>query len=223
MRYSITAFLMIFALGMPEAFGETQCSCPTVKADGVGNSSCSASESSDSGRCKIDFNEFGTREARAADILAGTRVSNLNWNRDTRFSLAPQFGNARERLLVFRTPLLEINGQLADVILLYLTVAAAGLTDAPPDSKFAKQIVRAGAKAAEHKEEIQEAFGSRQIEIWRGREDRSLSIEWQMFLRTDNVDIAPGCIEVLSDGLWMMYKAFWSPARKAPQCKPVKR
>src|SRR5579859_7492450 len=50
------------------ALAENRCTCPKVPALGVGDSSCSASESD--GRCAVDFNLFGPeREQRAVDLL----------------------------------------------------------------------------------------------------------------------------------------------------------
>jgi hypothetical protein len=33
-----------------------------------------------------------------------------------------------------------------------------------------------------------------------------------------NIVVTPGCVEIRVDELWVMYKAFWSPARASPQC-----
>src|SRR5689334_12269066 len=51
---------------LPARAANVNCSCPSVAADGIGNTSCSTAESN--GRCTIDFNTFGAaREERARD------------------------------------------------------------------------------------------------------------------------------------------------------------
>ena len=69
--YSIAVFFLYF--GVATANAGVKCTCPTIDAEGEGNTSCSVSESNN--KCTIDYNLFAEREARAAQLLAEFNIN----------------------------------------------------------------------------------------------------------------------------------------------------
>jgi hypothetical protein len=191
------------------ASAKVQCSCPTVPADGEGNTSCSASESG--GRCTIDFNLFGPEnEMRAAQLLG-------------------QFGHIQLTLpdaalppdQALRKMSSSREGQLVDAVLIYLTVAAGEQYARTPQSVplgGLKELVDA-ARSDGLKRLINKAFNLDAMKQWWGLSDESLRRLSIPVERVGSAIVSPGCIEFkTSEGLWIMFKANWSPARIIPRC-----
>ena len=121
---------------------EVKCSCPTIDAEGEGETSCSTNESG--GKCTIDYNLFANRELRAADLLRNilqtpfTTYAELNTNE--------ALSQAYER------------DELTNQVLLYLLIAAvdqySSHQDTVPDNVFSdvQSIVE------EYQYSIEEAF-----------------------------------------------------------------
>ena len=64
------------------AQNKTQCSCPIVRADGFGSSSCSANESAN--RCRIEYNQFAAAEMdRVLNIFKQAGIELRAMPRDT--------------------------------------------------------------------------------------------------------------------------------------------
>ena len=69
LRYTACMFAIFISMSLFSTVNaKVECTCPTIKADGKGNSSCSVNESG--GWCTIDYNIFGDRETQAADRLS---------------------------------------------------------------------------------------------------------------------------------------------------------
>ena len=202
------AALMIALMSSPVS-AKVQCSCPTVSADGEGNTSCSASESA--GRCTIDFNLFGLEsEMRAAELLNNLGLKGLRIPDPT---LSPsqslaELSSSREEGLV-------------DAVLIYMTVAAGNQYARIPQSvplKSLTELVEA-ARSNDLKRLIYEAFGRGARQEWLSYSDKDLTIRAIRDERVGRAIVSPGCIEfTTSDGLWIMFKTNWSPARIVPRC-----
>lgn len=207
----------IFVIGLAIVFGTTQraaandCACPTVHANGKGNTSCSTSESA--GLCTIDYNLFSpAAEQRAAQMLteAGARALHIP---------SPGIGTLQNLLL-----LSDRGGdELVDAVLIYLTVATAdrtldGTGGVSPDG--IQGIVRT---VTPHRDQIEAAFNGQNLRRWLETPTENLPTNpaqsglVQSF-EDNQLVLAPGCIEVRRAGLWAMFKASWSPMRIKPRC-----
>jgi hypothetical protein len=187
----------IAAISNTPARAETQCTCPKVAASGVGNTSCSASESNS--KCTVDFNIFFEREARATALLsrAGLQLSVPDSNLSASIGLA-QLKNQPN--------------QLADAILIYLTVALS----AQPNANELNQVVQRIASTVRSG-----TISSRLVTAF----DPSAGAGLQ---RSDNPQlddfdgmrgrIVPGCIELFIGDTWVMFKTNWSPYAATPRC-----
>lgn len=182
--------LSVFAAAPAQA--EVKCSCPSVAADGEGNSSCSAAESNS--RCTIDYNLFAEREQRAADFLNGLD-GNLSMQ-----AIPDQGVDVLTRLN---------DDQLTKQVTLYLSIAAVDQTINQGDSISPASILSSVRFLIDGKrQEIERAF----------RVPADPLEAHQLITDEDNVVISRGCVEVKTDRLWMMFKAYWSPARALPRC-----
>lgn len=200
---------LIMALMSISASAKMQCSCPKIPADGEGNTSCSASESG--GRCTIDFNLFGPEsEKRAAQLL-------IEFGH-TKLTLPDAELNPDQSLQALSSSREE---QLVDAVLIYMTVAAGDQNTRIPQSvplKSLKELVDA-VRSNVLKTRINAAFNLLARERWLRYSDedlRKLSIPVETVGRAI---VSPGCVEfTTSEGLWIMFKTNWSPARSAPRC-----
>lgn len=203
------AALMIAVMSAISVSAKVQCSCPTISADGEGNTSCSASESD--GRCTIDFNLFGKEsETRAAELLRNLGRKGLTIPNPT---LSPSqslttLSKSREQ-------------ELVDAVLIYMTVAAGNQYARLPQSvpvDSLKELVDA-ACSDDLKKRIYGAFNQNALQQWWGCSDEDLR---NRQIRSETVGgaiVSPGCIEfTTSNGLWIMFKTNWSPARIFPRC-----
>jgi len=197
--------MLILATALPESASANDCACPTVRAFGKGNTSCSASESD--GRCTIDFNLFDPRaEAVAANLLRSAGLEVVQ---------PPPIPTVQA--------LIEIGQRdpdlLADAVLVYLMVAAADQAiDTSADSSRGAQDVARLARPL--RKQISSEFSPDTTQRWLATPDSQLGqTQPQVNSFSDNqVVLAPGCLEIRTDRFWAMFKASWSPLRVRPRC-----
>ncbi len=187
----------IAAISTTPARAATECACPKVPASGVGNTSCSASESN--GKCTVDFNIFFEREARATALLSKAGVQ----LRVPDPSLSASVGLAQ---------LKNEPNQLADAILIYLTVALS----AQPNANELNQVVQRIASTVRSG-----TISSRLVTAFDPSAGAGLPRSDNPPL--DNFDgtrgrIVPGCIELFAGDTWVMFKTNWSPYAATPRC-----
>lgn len=209
---------LIFALlwawsGSVVADQRQRCSCPTIKAEGRGQTDCSGVESG--GQCTIDFNAFGLE----VEEMAAKRL------RDAGFTgkvLPVEQGPASLRLL-------KVGGDkqmLADQVLVYLTVSSALRPDVnTSEIKALADVVR----TAEVRDALAIAFGSEAFEAGNKRmqsnaPERLLTPRGESKQPTkarrvgNNTFVSPGCAEVRLNKSWFMYKANWAEAYNEDRC-----
>ena len=198
---------LLFTLVAIPASAKVQCSCPNISADGEGNTSCSASES---GRlCTIDFHLFGPEsEKRAAELLARFGKVNLK---------PPEPGASAVEWLSSSPP-----EQVIDAVLVYMTVAAGDQNARAPDSVplgSLFELVDAVRKDS-LRTRILDAFSRGAQEKWSTQSDEGLRRSPIPFENIGAAIVSPGCVEFRTTaGLWMMFKASWSPARVTQGCR----
>src|SRR5690606_16112388 len=95
---------------------EVQCSCPTVSAEGYGNTSCTAHESGN--MCRVEFNDFS--EASLGRALAVFNAASVDLRRPP---------NAQPGMPSIVGHAMALNNlpdkERAQVVLLYMGVAAS--------------------------------------------------------------------------------------------------
>lgn len=105
MRKTLIALLLL--VPWPTLAGEVQCNCPSVPAEGTGDTSCSATESNEV--CTIDFNTFAIEDEQAAlELLSDATTLPIRYQRFDRRKFPGGF--RREQAT-----------QLADQAIIYLT------------------------------------------------------------------------------------------------------
>jgi hypothetical protein len=207
MRTKLIALLCATLLSVSASAND--CACPTVKAYGKGNTSCSASESD--GRCTIDYNLFTpAAEQKAAELLGAASSSRIQ---------APPPGASVQALME-----LSLGGEtlLVDAVLVYLMVATADRvldSDTADISGAARDVVRI---VTPFRAQIANAFSAAGTRQWLGTPDeklRGVSPPAEASSFSDNqLTLAPGCMEVRTTSFWAMFKASWSPMRFTPRC-----
>jgi hypothetical protein len=194
--------IAIFASNEPAAAND--CHCPTVRAFGKGNTSCSSSETD--ARCIIDYNLFSPlAEGTAAEMLRTAGLPDVK---------QPPPGLPIQALAEVGRSNPE---NLVDYVLVYLFVAVAEQKidfDANLDGP-AKEIVNIVAPL---RPRIQNAFAPAQMEQWLSDDRLRQQGIPSPSLTDDRSVLAPGCFEVRAGGLWAMFKASWSPMRIRPRC-----
>jgi hypothetical protein len=199
---SIFLILITCASSVSDSSAGTRCKCPSVAAVGEGNSSCSASESN--GQCTVDFNVFAEREDRSIELL---RNSNALDGLDHQFFIPDKNSNSNDVLR--RAGELGQNS-MADTILVYSLVALSAQQNRESFSREVRSITRA----------IQEN-SSRISDFFRPPGDLlPLDERPRDEINTENVRglLAPGCIELRVDDVWVMFKTYWSSLREEPRC-----
>lgn len=197
----ILALFASFSLPAP-SLAEVKCSCPTVSAEGEGNSSCSANESG--GRCTIDYNLFGERENLAASYLA-ERV-------DGNFIPRPNM-NSTDALQIARA-----ENQVFEQIFVYLFVAAASQAE-----RFSETVPSENAELflrllSDFRDPITFAFSEDARNFSRigiGAADQVP----EAFVDVGEVVVSPGCVEVNAGDQWVMFKVFWAMSAPFPGCR----
>jgi hypothetical protein len=201
----LAAMLMLTSTAFAQ--NKTQCSCPSIKADGFGSSSCSANESSQ--RCRIEYNQFAQTEVAKVEQIfsnAGIKVRGF----DGAPNMPPHQANT-----VFATTL--SGDQIAEAILVYMAVAAA--RDDSFSASDARDLHRAVIGDFSRKNKVitafnAEAFNAGSRTLQGSAPPKPLNVE-----RMGDLVTSTGCASVRAGGKWYMYKAFWSPARHSPQCE----
>lgn len=187
--------VLVVALVASPVTAKIQCECPTIKAKGKGETSCSAVETNN--QCEIDFNLFGpAAEERAFKVIkeeAGV----------DRLVFSP---NNRSASDLWRLDPELLTGTIA--VYLFVAAANSGLN---LDIRFVKEVTTILQNA-----NLKDHFGE---EASRGA-DVSTVVS-----RSDSVVVrfANGCVEAVhSNEIWVMYKAAWSPTPTGqfPQCGP---
>lgn len=186
------------------AEAENNCSCPNVPADGKGETSCSAAEAS--GRCTIDFNIFGAeREQRAFNLLRSVTKVPL--------SLPPVGADS-----VAAMATASANKQTVEVLLVYLAIAAADQEQAQPGTvgdlgPVISHVNEIGRDA------IEKAFDAATAKEFAGTPPAPPGLaSGFVILNAGGLTVAPGCVEVRQNDLWLMFKANWSPVALASGC-----
>ncbi|AGB43214.1 hypothetical protein Mesau_00728 [Mesorhizobium australicum WSM2073] len=185
---------------------ENNCSCPTVTADGRGDSSCSAAEAS--GQCTIDFNIFPPEaEQRAFDLLKSASKTPL--------SLPPAGENSVDAMYTASS-----KGQTVEVLLVYLAVAAAAQAQSHPGTIDTQALGEVATLVSDvGKDALKQAFsGETAKEFSAVKALPPGDIKSLVILSDQGLTVSPGCVEVNKNGLWVMFKANWSPAALAPGC-----
>jgi hypothetical protein len=189
---------------------ETICRCKTISAEGYGSSSCSANESG--GTCRIEYNEFSDEVLlRAQELFKVAKVT------------TPQiagFGPRSQQETAFRVAALPPE-QLVGTLLVYLAVSATH--GGAFTAEKAQALGRALAEDGRVVKSIVTAFDKSAVD--RGmsdyRRDEAAPADVNE-LKTSSGRalgvVSRGCLAVQIEKDWYMYKAFWSPARTAPQC-----
>lgn len=204
MRQLICSLLLLLAAlsVAPEVAAGVKCSCPKVAADGEGNTSCSAAESN--GRCAIDFNVFFEREQRAESLLIRTLRGVRGYGQ---LNTPDPRASAQDALLKAKGS----SDRVRDTVLIYLTVALSALAEGGgTDAQAAVPEIAEALR--EQSARVNEAF------------DPSLSINRQfspqrLTVGSTSMVIGTGCIEVLTrTGVWVMFKANFSPSASYPRC-----
>ncbi|TNF18721.1 MAG: hypothetical protein EP318_17260 [Rhodobacteraceae bacterium] len=194
---SLVALAMVVAAPVQ---AEVKCSCPTIKAEGEGNTSCSANESG--GQCTIDYNLFGLREVRAAELLS----ERLNLD----FRPFPEQGTDEALQLAERA------GMLYEQVLLYLYVAASSQFSRNSETVPLDNVASIERMVGSFRKEVETAFAMTTRERVAG--DTRVFPD-DAFMDVGEVVITPGCIEVFAGGQWMMFKTYWSVSAALPGCR----
>lgn len=218
----IVGIVLIVFMALPAswpAHGQTTCVCPNVKARGVGDTSCSASE--DHGFCTVDFNLFGPkREDRALALLRESGAEALRIpNPNAPSSDLPQADPTR----------------LLDYVLIYLTVALGDQFAAAGPSDSGRAMLRSLVEAAHDRnsafrDDVMAAFGPKAARHLPSLPPEVLQHQPPVEARRGEpvagfrqVRFSPGCIEIVgTDGVWLMFKTNWSLARSLPRCGVVR-
>lgn len=196
----VSLLLFIMASVATNAKADVRCKCPSISAEGEGNSSCSANESG--GTCTIDFNLFGAREVRASEFLSER--------------LEPNFQPFSDQNTVDSLRKAEELDILFDQVFMYLNVAAISQGTRNPESVPLSEIEDLFSLVSEYRQNIEFAF-SQQVfgQVISG----SLSFSTDTFVDVGEVVISPGCVEILHNGQWLMFKTHWALAAEAPGCR----
>jgi hypothetical protein len=183
-----------------------RCTCPEIKADGYGQTACSANESGS--RCRVAYNQFARgsidRALRAFNE-AGQKpqaVENLSF-RDIPPSQRFQFLDEKARV---------------EAVSVSAAMAAAY---AGAFSKDDAQQLYAALMHGSVRDFVSNSFNKEAVE--RGR--RALQSGASGFDKARAFDppnakvfVSDGCVVVRTSRNWFMYKTEWSPARSVPYC-----
>lgn len=206
-RIWLTCLCVVLCTAMaPNSYAAEKvwCSCPTIKADGKGTTNCTANESN--GRCTIDYNVFGSREIRTAEVLQE--------HLDTPFTPYSNVGIVE----ALRTA--ETKGELHKQIQLYLMIATVDQMDTYPESVPKEGFSEVQTYIEKYQEQIRQAFAHDNVGHFSAYgESDALSHGNLLIIDTSGVVISPGCISVKTSSVDVMFKTFWAPARWFPRCR----
>ena len=186
------------------ALAKVKCSCPSINADGEGNTSCSTSESG--GRCSIDYNLFNEREKRAAKLLSKI--------------LKMQFA-AYGELNTFDTLVqAQQNGKILEQVQLYLSIAAVNQFTSYEDTVPIQGLLAVWDHVVKYKEEVINAFNPESFYEHLELDEQQLQQPDSYIIVDDKeVVITFGCMSVVTPDISVMFKAWSSPARAIPFCR----
>lgn len=200
MKIYLSALSLAIAVSSPLPLhaGNVKCTCPAIAADGVGNSSCSASEADD--RCTVDFNEFGEALEQEAVATIESLADGLGLEvqpPSQLFQSTPEFS-------------LEIAKELEPDALVVQIMSYAFVALLQTESGFwikeDSEFGEALSDLLNQSDAVAQAFLTPGIQI--GDPD-------ELYF------VSHGCLEIeTSSDNWVMYKAFWSNAARSPQCVP---
>ncbi|CDX42914.1 conserved hypothetical protein [Mesorhizobium plurifarium] len=112
------------------------------------------------------------------------------------------------------------NGQTVEVLLVYLAIAAADQAETHPGTFDPQALGEIAAQVSDvGKDAINQAFSAEAAKQFSANKPLSPGdAKSLVMLSADGLIITPGCVEVNRKGLWVMFKANWSPAALAPGC-----
>ncbi len=200
-----TTFIALLLLFGNSALA-AQCTCPSVKAEGKGNTSCSASESGN--WCTVDFNLFSPDIEQRAAAIVSTQLSGKVILQSPNMPAIRQLEEAG-----------KLNSdQLVPLIATYMIVGAVNqLIDQP--TTISEQAIKSAVKSLDSrdvKSYVVEAFSNTAMDWY--RKPGSGGFSTSLVRRQKDFTLSPGCIEYRVSGLWMMFKASWAAARNLRQC-----
>ena len=204
---AILFFALCLCLAPIAAAGEkVWCSCATIKADGKGTTNCTANESN--GRCTIDYNVFGTREIRTAEVLS--EYLEMSFTAYPHLGVIAALNNAAGE------------GNLHRQVQLYLMIATVDQLDTYPDSVPTDGFREVNDVVESYENEIGQAFSPTLVGFLSGY-DETDARQHGGFHYADNAEvvISPGCISVQTSSINVMFKTFWAPARWFPRCRQL--
>lgn len=237
----VAGLLVISPLILMSAASDARvrCKCPSIEAEGEGNSSCSAHESG--GFCTIDFNEFPRALEQASAEIWRSSYSNFQW-KPTTDSFQPFF--RIDKYLEFLESSADTPKDFTGTVLVNLLVAAVKAQAVEVfDDDDLRMVVRHfyewdtaviprqfGRQSFQFTEQLQDH------EIRLESDDRGVMSQSGHGMRADQLSslidpkpfdvgnvrviVGRGCIELVGNNAWSMYKTFWSPARQIPGCTP---
>ena len=182
-------FVPILFLSLPVQPNHVKCKCPNIDAQGTGDSSCSASESS--GRCTIAFNEFDTAlERTAKNVLQKT----VRW-REIQFTELPSSSEFSRRNAI---GLSQNPESLVDQILIYSLVS---LTERGIALEQDEHIKAAHDLLNKNAQQISNVF-----------------VKGGGKIQDEGVTVTLGCLAFRTADFWIMYKTAWSASIASDQC-----
>ena len=188
------------------ALAKVKCSCPSINADGEGNTSCSTSESG--GRCSIDYNLFNEREKRAAKQLS--EILKMEFTAYGELNTFDTLVQARNK------------GKILEQVQLYLSVAAVNQLTSYGDTVPIHGLVAVWDHVVRYKEEVINAFNPKSFyEHWELDEQELQQPDSYIIIDDGQVVITFGCMSVVTPDISVMFKAWSSPARAIPFCRSV--
>ena len=202
---TLLSFLVLANYVMAEpAHAAVKCSCPSIDADGEGNTSCSTSESG--GRCTIDYNLFSEREHRAADILG--QLLGMEFPADGNLDTYESLVRAEQR------------EEVLEQIQLYLSIAAVDQLISHEETVPIQELLAVLDQLHKYEEDIMIAFSAQMFHRFLELEAYELEQpESFILVDEDDVVIAYGCISVMTHKISVMFKAWSSPTRAIPHCR----
>ena len=179
----IVFFFTLMMMGPTHA--EVKCSCPTIKAGGEGNTSCSTSESG--GRCTIDYNLFGTRENRAASILQ--QVLKRKFTAYSDLNTHDALHQAAER------------NEIPQQVLLYMLVATVDQLSSYDNTVPIKSFPEIQTQVEIYSDQIVKAFSLQKLSYFADLDAQRMSDPTHILLDHNGVVISYGCMSVQTSDL----------------------
>lgn len=202
MRGILVASLLI-ALPCTAIGGD--CSCPTVKAKGKGNTSCSVNESG--GWCTIDYNLFSpaveSRAAQFVERVTGVKATLPQTNQAATFQLQQLAGQPKNFI--------------TRAVAVYLVVGAFNQMADRPETVSEPLLARAvkELQTPQAQSLVADAFSLSRMSEW---DSTSKTFSNESVRKIGNLIVSPGCVEYKETSGWLMFKASWAAAKSTAQC-----